>query len=62
MRVVDKKQAAKITGLSIPTLDRRHADGTGPARVKLTKGRVGYLETDLASWIEQRREPPKTAA
>jgi predicted DNA-binding transcriptional regulator AlpA len=51
-----------MTGLSVPTLDRRHADGTGPARVKLTKGRVGYLETDLASWIEQRREPPKTAA
>jgi hypothetical protein len=39
------------------TLERLLAEGTGPAKVQISKRRVGILESDLEKWLNTRRRP-----
>ena len=49
--LLDQKQAARILGLSVRTLERHRLAGTGPRYARL--GRViRYREIDLADWVE----------
>lgn len=57
MRVLSLDQAADQVGVTRRTLERVFANGTGPARVQLSKRRVGILESDLEAWLASRRTP-----
>jgi excisionase family DNA binding protein len=48
--LLSQKQAARILGLSVRTLERHRVAGTGPRFARL--GRlVRYRQSDLAEWV-----------
>lgn len=57
-RMLPLKQVVHYTGLSSTTiydmLDKRsnRYDPTFPIQVKLSKGRVAWVESEIAQWIE----------
>ena len=59
-RMLSLKQVIHYTGLSSTTiydmLDRRSKryDPTFPVQVKLSKGRVAWVESEVAQWIESK--------
>ncbi|TWB22151.1 AlpA family transcriptional regulator [Nitrospirillum amazonense] len=63
-RINSMKDVAERTGISVRTLYRYIADGTGPATVVLSNRRVGVLEDDYTAWIMSRRRtsPSQSAA
>jgi predicted DNA-binding transcriptional regulator AlpA len=66
MRLITKQEAARRATLSLRSLDRRLADGTGPAVIRIGPRRVGIAESDFDAWLASRRlpapsEPPEKA-
>jgi predicted DNA-binding transcriptional regulator AlpA len=59
--VITKREAAKISGISECTLDRRIKAGDGPRVVRLSARRVGIRVRDLKVWIEANASPTPTA-
>lgn len=57
MQVLSLDQAAFRAGIVRRTLERLLAEGVGPAKVQVSKRRVGILEDDLDAWIRSRRQP-----
>ena len=53
-RILSRREAADRAGFSISTLKRLEAAGLFPAKVKISAGRVGYLETEVDAWIAER--------
>lgn len=59
-RMLPLKQVIHYTGLSSTTiydmLDKRsnRYDHTFPIQVKLSKGRVAWVESEVAQWIESK--------
>jgi predicted DNA-binding transcriptional regulator AlpA len=51
-RVVTEKQAAQACGISVATLRRAVAKGTGPAVVRLSERRIAYRIRDLRAWLD----------
>lgn len=46
-----KTEAAKFLGLSTRTLDRRHAEGIGPPRIK-HGSKIGFFKSSLIEWLK----------
>lgn len=60
-QVLTLDQAAYRAGIVRRTLERLLAEGSGPAKVQLSKRRVGILEGDLDRWLASHRVPqPET--
>ena len=59
-RMLPLKQVIHYTGLSSTTiydmLDKKsnRYDSTFPIQVKLSKGRVAWVESEVANWIESK--------
>ena len=53
--VITRKQVQQITGLGRTTLWRLEAEGQFPAKVRLSSGRVGWMEAEVVRWIEGQR-------
>ncbi len=59
-RMLPLKQVVHYTGLSSTTiydmLDKKsnRYDSTFPIQVKLSKGRVGWVESEIAAWLEDK--------
>ncbi|AMT98178.1 MULTISPECIES: helix-turn-helix transcriptional regulator [Psychrobacter] len=59
-RMLPLKQVIHYTGLSSTTiydmLDKKsnRYDSTFPVQVKLSKGRVAWIESEVAQWIEDK--------
>ncbi len=59
-RMLPLKQVVHYTGLSSTTiydmLDKRsnRYDPTFPVQVKLSKGRVAWVESEIAEWLQAR--------
>jgi predicted DNA-binding transcriptional regulator AlpA len=51
--VLTLKEAARIASISVATLRRRIADGTGPAIVRPSIRRVGVRLSALAEWLDR---------
>ena len=50
--LLNQKQAARVLGLSVRTLERHRVWGTGPRFVRL--GRlIRYREYDLKEWVDR---------
>jgi predicted DNA-binding transcriptional regulator AlpA len=54
-RILSTTEAAKVIGLSPRTLPGLRLRGEGPPFIKLSGRRVGYLESDLTTWIQSQR-------
>jgi len=57
MQVLSLDQAAFRAGIVRRTLERMLAEGIGPAKVQVSKRRVGILEADLEKWLIGRPRP-----
>ena len=47
------REAAELANVSVATLRRRIADGTGPRVVRMSTRRVGVRDSDFAAWLDQ---------
>jgi predicted DNA-binding transcriptional regulator AlpA len=54
-RILRPSEVAPTTGVSTRTLQRWRKDGFGPGFVRVGKRAVGYFESDLVRWLEDRR-------
>ena len=54
MRILRKGPVREKTGLSSATIDRKERAGDFPARVQLGEKAVGWLESEVDTWIEKR--------
>ena len=55
-----KPQAADFLKISVRTLDRRHAEGLGPPRVK-HGSEIGYFKSSLILWLKSHELEPVRA-
>jgi predicted DNA-binding transcriptional regulator AlpA len=55
LRVVDRKTAIELAGVSVRTWDRLTAAGEGPPVTKISDRRIGYRLSDLEAWLNARR-------
>ena len=53
-RIIRASELQKITGLSRTTLWRLENKGDFPRRIKLGAGSVGWRNSEVTQWIEQR--------
>ena len=52
--VLNEKQLAAWLGISLPNLQRRRSDGSGPPFVQLSERRIGYRKSSVERWLEAR--------
>ena len=62
MKILPRPEAATRAGFSVSTLKRLEAASDFPTKVKISAARVGYLETEVDAWIEQRAAQRTAAA
>jgi predicted DNA-binding transcriptional regulator AlpA len=56
LKVYTKKETQKLMGLSGRTWDREEAHGRTPPKTRLSPNRIGYRASDIAAWLDARRE------
>lgn len=56
MKVLRKREVAERLGVSIMTLWRWEKKGTFPRHISLGSGSVGYLETEVDEWLQEKAE------
>ena len=54
MKIIPRRQAADRAGFSISTLKRLEIEGVFPTKVKISAGRVGYVEDEADGFIADR--------
>jgi predicted DNA-binding transcriptional regulator AlpA len=52
--ILTEKEVAAWLGLSIPSLQRMRSDGSGPPFVQLSQRRIGYRNSAVERWLEER--------
>lgn len=52
--LLTEREAAALLRLSQRTLQRLHAEGGAPPKVRLTMRRIAYRRSDLLAWIAGR--------
>ena len=61
-RIVLKKEAVEITGLSKSSLERLEKSADFPQRVQLSPRRVGYRLSALLDWLDSRPVAESTSS
>ena len=56
VRVLSEPEAIEAIGVSRRTWDRLKSLGDIPAKTRLSEGRIGYRVSDVAAWLDARRE------
>jgi predicted DNA-binding transcriptional regulator AlpA len=56
IKVLNRREAVKHLGISERSFQRLEALGDGPPKTRLSEGRVGYRVSDVAAWLDARRE------
>lgn len=56
IRVLTRVETAAALGISLRTLTRMEAAGHAPQRTQLSEARFGYRLTDVAEWLDARRQ------
>lgn len=57
--VLPPRAAARLLGLSLRTLERLRASGTGPRHTRLGDRRIGYRKDELLAWLDARTQPQR---
>jgi predicted DNA-binding transcriptional regulator AlpA len=52
--LLTEKALSRWVGLSLPSLQRKRSNGTGPRYVQLSARRVAYRKTDVEAWLAAR--------
>lgn len=60
MRILRTDEVAERLGVSRTTLWRWEREGDFPDRIKLGPNSVGWRESDLEDWLEQRADARPT--
>ena len=55
LRVIDRKTAIELAGVSLRTWSRLIANGEGPPVTKISTRRLGYRLIDFKAWLNARR-------
>jgi predicted DNA-binding transcriptional regulator AlpA len=55
VKVLNRRDAVAHLGVSARTFERIEAAGDGPAKTRLSEGRIGYRVSDLETWLDARR-------
>ena len=53
MKIIDLKTVSEKVGLSTTTITRREKVGKFPNRVQISERRIGWLESDINTWLNQ---------
>lgn len=61
MRILRRPEVINAVGLSTATIYRMMAESKFPKPVKLGARSVGWLESDIQAWLEQRIEASNAA-
>ena len=59
VHVLSPRELARALGCSLPTLWRMRQRGDFPEPLRISPGRVGWRESDVAAWLEQRAAEAK---
>jgi len=54
-RIIRKPELLAMLGLSDPTVWRKEKRGEFPKRLRLGAGAVGWLESEINAWLEERK-------
>ena len=54
IRLIREPECLHITGLSRTSRWRLEGQGKFPKRHKITEGTVGWVESDVLDWVEER--------
>lgn len=54
MKIITIRQAAEKAGVSVSTLKRLLVAGEFPRKVNITERRIGFLESEVDEFIQQR--------
>lgn len=55
-RIIRPVELQDILGVTASTIWRMERDGRLPARIKISKRAVGWRESDIEEWIQNRPE------
>lgn len=61
-RILRKKQAVAISGLPYSTLNRYEKAGKFPKRVSLGGACVGWVESEIQAWVQEKMAQRDRAA
>ncbi|MEQ8482959.1 MAG: AlpA family transcriptional regulator [Pseudomonadales bacterium] len=59
LRLIPRRQARELIGLSRPAFDRLERRGELPPAVRVSPGRRAYRLRDLEAWIDSRTAKPE---
>lgn len=54
MKILNKRDLKAKTTISIQHWTRLEKEGRAPARVQLTQNRVGWVESEVDDWLQER--------
>ena len=60
MKILSAKAVSAKTSLSIPHIRRATKEGNFPQPIQLSEARMGWLESDVDTWIEQASRKTST--
>lgn len=60
LKIIRRKQVEARTGLARSTIYLQISQGTFPAPISLGERSVGWLESEITAWIEQRIQKSRT--
>ncbi|MEM1182924.1 MAG: helix-turn-helix domain-containing protein [Acidobacteriota bacterium] len=58
--LLSEKEAAKLIGFSVRTLQKWRTEGGGPPFIHVSARAIRYQVTDIEAWIEGRRRTSTT--
>lgn len=53
-RILRRPEVLEMVGASAPTIWRWEKAGTFPRRIRLGGNSVGYLESEILQWLQER--------
>lgn len=60
LQFIREPECHRITGLSRDTRWRLEKEGKFPKRYKISENTIGWLSTDLETWIESKVHTPSS--
>jgi len=54
LKIVKRKEVESITGLSRSSIYQKIKNGTFPKAIKLSERSVGWLESEIQDWLNER--------